>query len=288
MDIMEIYDIAIVGCGPAGLSAAINAASRKKSTLLLGEEVCSPKLLKSPHINNYLGLPEIKGSSLRDKFMQHVSLLNIPILPKKVESISRNEDGIFLLNARDEAYYSRTIIIATGVTVTQFVKGERDYVGKGVSYCATCDGILFAGQQVAVLDFTGEGIEEANFLAEICSKVYYINGSGLDKQGLKDTVEVVDGKVNAIAGDEFVTEIKVGERILPVDGLFIFRETYLPEQLIAGLETKDNHIIVDRSCQTNIAGVYAAGDCTGKPYQVAKAVGEGQIAALNAVQYLDQ
>jgi thioredoxin reductase (NADPH) len=238
MDIMEIYDIAIVGCGPAGLSAAINAASRKKSTLLLGEEVCSPKLLKSPHINNYLGLPEIKGSSLRDKFMQHVSLLNIPILPKKVESISRNEDGIFLLNARDEAYYSRTIIIATGVTVTQFVKGERDYVGKGVSYCATCDGILFAGQQVAVLDFTGEGIEEANFLAEICSKVYYINGSGLDKQGLKDTVEVVDGKVNAIAGDEFVTEIKVGERILPVDGLFIFRETYLPEQLIAGLETK--------------------------------------------------
>ncbi|MDD4237653.1 MAG: NAD(P)/FAD-dependent oxidoreductase [Desulfotomaculaceae bacterium] len=284
----EIYDIAIIGCGPAGLSAAINASIRRKSIVLLGGELCTPKLQKSPLVSNYLGLPEIDGRTLRDKFLRHTRSLDIPILQEKVESVDRSEGDIFSLQTKESEYQARTIIITTGVTVAELVEGEREFIGKGVSYCATCDGPLFAGQQVAVLAFTNEGIEDANFLADICSKVYFISGGGLVPNGLKEVVEVIENqKVEAITGNEFVSEIKIGDRALAVNGVFIYRETYMPAQLISRLNLTDNHINVDRLFQTNVKGVFAAGDCTGKPYQLAKAVGEGQVAALSAVQYLD-
>jgi len=285
----EIYDIAIIGCGPSGLSAAINATIRRKSIILLGGELCTPKLQKSPLVSNYLGFPEIDGRTLRDKFLRHTRSLDIPILQEKVDSIIRVEGDSFTLQTKESQYLARTVILTTGVTVAELVEGERDFIGKGVSYCATCDGPLFAGQQVAVLAFTNEGIEDANFLADICRKVYFIGGGGLVPKGLKDVVEVVENqKIEAISGNEYISKIKIGDRDLSVDGVFIYRETYLPDQLINGLNLTDNHINVDRLFQTNIKGIYAAGDCTGKPYQLAKAVGEGQIAALSAVQYLDQ
>lgn len=285
----ETYDIAIIGCGPAGLSAAVNASIRRKSIVLLGGELCTPKLQKSPSFSNYLGFPEIDGRALRDKFLQHTRSMDIPILQEKVDSVTRIEEGIFTLHTRQSEYHARTVIMATGVTVSKLVEGEREFVGKGVSYCATCDGPLFGGQQVAVVAYTNEGIEDANFLADICRKVYFISGGGLIPNGLKDVVEVIENqKVEAITGNGFVKELKIGERSLAVNGVFIYRETYLPDQLISGLDITDNHIKVDRMFQTNISGIFAAGDCTGKPYQLAKAVGEGQVAALSAVQYLDQ
>lgn len=285
----KTYDIAIIGCGPAGLSAAVNAHIRRKSIVLLGGEICTPKLQKSPLVSNYLGFPEIDGSSLRDKFLRHTSSMDIPVLQEKVDSVTRVETDIFSLMAREKEYHARSLIMATGVTVSKLVEGEREFVGKGVSYCATCDGPLFSGQDVAVLAHTHEGIEDANFLAGICRKVYFISGGGLAPQGLKNEVEIIENqKVEAVKGNEFVSEIEIGERSIPVNGVFIYRETYLPDQLISGLDITDNHINVDRMFQTNISGVFAAGDCTGKPYQLAKAVGEGQVAALSAVQYLDQ
>lgn len=285
----ETYDIAIIGCGPAGLSAAVNASIRRKSIVLLGGELCTPKLQKSPSVSNYLGFPEIDGRALRDKFLQHTRSMDIPILQEKVDSVTRIEEDIFTLHTRQSEYHARTVIMATGVTVSKLVEGEREFVGKGVSYCATCDGALFGGQQVAVVAYTNEGIEDANFLADICRKVYFISGGGLIPNGLKDVVEVIENqKVEAITGNGFVKELKIGERSLAVNGVFIYRETYLPDQLISGLDITDNHIKVDRMFQTNISGIFAAGDCTGKPYQLAKAVGEGQVAALSAVQYLDQ
>lgn len=285
----ETYDIAIIGCGPAGLSAAVNASIRRKSMVLLGGELCTPKLQKSPLVSNYLGFAEIEGRALREKFLQHARLLDVPIHQEKVDSVARSEGDIFSLQTKESEYYARTVIMATGVTVSELVEGEREYIGKGLSYCATCDGPLFAGRQVAVLAFTQEGIEDANFLADICSKVYFISGGGLVPRGLKDVVEVIENqKVEAITGNEFISEIKIGDRALAVNGVFIYRETYLPDQLISGLNLTDNHINVDRLFQTNVEGVFAAGDCTGKPYQLAKAVGEGQVAALSAVQYLDQ
>ena len=285
----KTYDVAIIGCGPAGLSAAVNASIRRKSIILLGGELCTPKLQKSPLVSNYLGFPEIDGRSLRDKFLRHARSMDIPVLQEKVDSVTRLEGDMFSLQTEQSEYHTRTVIMATGVTVSEPVKGEREFIGKGVSYCATCDGPLFAGQQVAVLAYTKEGIEDANYLADICRKVYFISGGGLAPQGLKDVVEVIENqKIGAVTGKEFVSAVIIGDRTLAVNGIFIYRETYLPDQLISGLNMTENHIDVDRSFQTNVKGVFAAGDCTGKPYQLAKAVGEGQVAALSAVQYLDR
>lgn len=285
----ETYDIAIIGCGPAGLSAAVNASIRKKSVILLGGELCTPKLQKSPLVSNYLGFPEIDGRTLRDKFLRHTRSMDIPIVQEKVDSVTRLAGDVFSLRTKQSEYHARTVIIATGVTVSKLIEGEREYVGKGVSYCATCDGPLFGGQQVAVIAYTNEGIEDANFLADICSKVYFIGGNGLSPEGLKNAVEVINNqRVEAITGEDFVKEVKIKDRSLPVNGVFIYRETFLPDQLTSGVGIKDNHINVDRMYRTNISGIFAAGDCTGKPYQLAKAAGEGQVAALSAVQYLDQ
>ncbi len=286
---MERLDIAIIGCGPAGLSAAVNAGIRKRSVALLGGELCAPKLQQSTLVNNYLGLPEINGQELRDKFLEHTRKAGIPVHQVKVNSVQENGKGGFTLSAGDNFFEARAVVLATGVTVQNLIDGEKVYAGKGLGYCATCDGPLYKEKNVAVIAYTREGIEDANFLAEICRRVYLIAGGGLSTEGLNPEVEVMGARsVQEITGNGFVSGIKLEGKILPVDGVFVYRETYLPDRLVPGLKVIDNHIQVDRTCATNIKGVYAAGDCTGKPYQLAKAVGEGQIAALNAVKYLEQ
>lgn len=286
---MERLDIAIIGCGPAGLSAAVNAGIRRASVALLGGELCAPKLQQSTLVNNYLGLPEINGQDLRDKFLEHTRKAGIPVHQVKVTSIQENGQGGFTVSAGDKAFEARAVVLATGVTVLNLIEGEKDFAGKGLGYCATCDGPLYRKKNVAVIAYTAEGIEDANFLAGICRKVYLIPGGGLPTEGLKPEVEVIKAKsVLGITGNGFVAGVKLDGSSLPVDGVFIYRETYLPDRLVPGLTVIDNHIQVDRGLGTNIKGLYAAGDCTGKPYQLAKAVGEGQVAALNAVKYLEQ
>jgi thioredoxin reductase (NADPH) len=286
----ENYDLAVIGCGPAGLSAAVNARVRKKSVILLGGELCTPKLQKSPLVSNYLGLPEIRGSELREKFLEHARLLDIPIQQVKVESVSPGNGGVFSVQAGKKAYQAGAVIIATGVTVNELFKGEREFTGKGISYCATCDGPLFKDKDVAVFAGASGAVEEANYLAAFCRKVYFIAGAGQrsDVDGLKSGIEVIHDQVLAVKGNDFLSLIQLEGRELPVQGFFIYRDTYLPDRLLEGLVLEDNHIRVDHDYKTNIPGVYAAGDCTGKPYQLAKAAGEGQVAALNAVQYLDR
>lgn len=281
-------DVAVVGCGPAGLSAAVNATIRRKEVFLFGGEICSPKLQKSPLVKNYLGLPEIAGRELREKFLEHVRVLGIPIHQVKVDSVVRKEDGSFSVTAGDKTWEAGSVILATGVTVHSFIEGEKRLIGKGVGYCATCDSPLFQGRDVALLAYAPEAVQEANFLAGFCRKVYFIPGNGQAAKGLNPEVEVIlDEKPLAITGGEFVSGIKLEGRELAVDGVFIYRDTFLPDRLVPGLEVEDGHVKVDRNYSTSVKGVYAAGDCTGKPYQMAKAVGEGQVAALNAVQHLD-
>lgn len=284
----EIFDIAIIGCGPAGLSAALNASIRRKSVVLCGGEICAPKLQKSTIVNNYLGSPNISGELLREKFLEHTGSMNIPTVRVIINSIIQNSNGGFTLQAADDSYDARSVIIATGVTVDNLIEGERDFIGRGVGYCATCDGPLFEGKDVAVIAYTGEGVEDANFLAGFCRKVYFIPGGKALNDGLKNSIEVIETKnVQAVTGDSYVTGLKFDGRELAVQGVFIYRETYLPDILLPGLAVRENHIMVDRELKTNIDGIFAAGDCTGKPYQLAKAVGEGQVAALHSVNYLD-
>lgn len=280
----ELYDLAILGCGPAGLSAAINATIRNKKVLVIGSDVCSPPMHKAQKINNYLGNPEISGGELLNKFVDHAIKMDIEIIRSKATAINEADEGYNIL-VGDEVVATRTIIISTGIPYRATLPREEFFLGKGVGYCATCDGPLYRDKDVLIIGHGVEAETEANFMAEICSKVYYLP-LYQDMGRLDQRIELVSAKPAAIVGNEFVEglELKDGQTI-QVEGLFVVGGETAPDRLIPGLEINKNHITVNRQQETNLPGVYAAGDCTGPPYQVAKSVGEGQVAGLNASKY---
>lgn len=282
----ELYDIAVVGCGPAGLSASINCKIRNKNVLTFGAELCSPKMHKSPMIFNYLGYSGVKGEELRQAFLKHADDVGIELTKEKVDSVY-SMGNEFAIMCGEKVFRSKAVIIASGINYTKAIKGESEFLGKGVGYCATCDAPLYKGKTVALIGYTTEGEEEANFLSEVCKKVYYIP-LYQEVGKLFDNVETIKEKPSEILGEEQVKQLALETRKIDVDGVFIIKETASPEQLVPGLEMEGPHIKVDRSMRTNIEGLYAAGDCAGKPYQLSKASGEGQIAALHAVGYVDK
>lgn len=278
------YELAIIGCGPAGMSAALNAKIRNRDFVLLGSEFCSPKLSKAPQVENWLGFPEIGGEELRQRFLNHLKEKEIPITQFKVINIYPGPP--YTLVGKDQSFEADAVIIATGVSEGKLFLGEAELLGSGVGYCATCDGPLYKNKQVAIISYNQEGEDEANYMADICSKVYYIP---YYKETLKldPRVEVKKGKVKKIMGDQMVEQLDFGEEQLSVDGVFILRDTLPAEQLVTGLEMEDAAIKVNHKLETSMPGLFAAGDCTGQPYQLIKAAGEGGTAALQAVKYLD-
>jgi len=284
---METVDIAIIGCGPAGLSAAINAKIRSKSVMVFGAEICSPKLQSAPWVDNYLGFDHISGEELRNKFVGHARAMGIEINRTRVDNIYPNGDEGFMLAAKSEFYQAQAIIIATGVSHATYLPGERDFVGRGVSYCGTCDGPLYKGKTVTVIAYTEEGVEEANYLATVAGKVNFIPQFNY-REHLNSAVEVVRTKPIGILGEDKVSHLATKDGQVATDGLFIFRDVTPAEQLLSGLNLKQGAIEVDRSMATNIAGVFAAGDVTGRPLQLAKAVGEGLVAGLSAAAFIER
>lgn len=278
------YELAIIGCGPAGMAAALNAKIRKRDFIVMGSEFCSPKLSKAPRIDNWLGFPEIGGEELRQRFLNHLDEMEIPIVTFKVTNVYPGPP--FTLLGKDRSIEADAVILATGVSVSKLFPGEAELLGRGVGYCATCDGPLYKDKKVAILSYTKEGEDEANFMADICAKVYYIPYYN-DLLHLDQRVEVKKSKVSGILGSQGVEFLKLEEEELAVDGVFIMRETLPAEQLISGLEMEEGAIKVNHKLETNIPGLFAAGDCTGQPYQLIKAAGEGGTAALHAVKYLD-
>lgn len=277
----NVFDIGIIGCGPAGLSAAINAKNKNREIVVLGSELCSPPLHRAPMITNYLGFPSITGEELRKTFLAHASSMDIDILKNKVDNIFPDEDG-FLIMSGNEMIMARTVIICTGVPYRQTIHNESGFLGKGVGYCATCDGPLYRDKTVAIIGYNREAEPEANYLQEICGKVYYIP-LYQDEPALKKGIEVIRERPRSVEGDNLVRTLVLSKRELTVDGVFIVGAETAPDRLVPGLELADEvHIKVNSHMETNIKGIFAAGDCTGSPYQLAKAVGEGQVAALNA------
>ncbi|KJS17425.1 MAG: thioredoxin reductase [Peptococcaceae bacterium BRH_c4b] len=282
-----MYDIAIVGGGPAGLSAAINTAARKKKTILFYGDNDSQKMSKAPKVDNYPGIPGVEGKDLRQKFLDHVREFDTELVQKKVQNVFPLDQGFQLL-VKDGFYSARVVILATGVTVQKMLEGEEGLIGRGVSYCATCDGLLFKDKTLALIDHTREGVDEAGFLSKVCTKIFYFCMYDDPPSFGEGNIEVVTGEEPIkIVGDGSVSALQTDKRTIAADGVFLFRETYPPGELVTGLEIDENEIKVNRQLETNIKGLFAAGDCTGKPYQMAKAAGEGQSAALNAVAYID-
>lgn len=279
------YDIAIVGSGPAGLSAAINAKIRNKNIIVFGTESLSNKLIKAPSIDNYLGFYEISGEELREKFQDHLDKMEIEITYKKINNIYAMGD-YFALMSGDDMYEATTVILATGVEYGKPIKGEEEFLGKGVGYCATCDAPLYRDKVVTVIGYNKEAEEEANYVSELASKVNYV-AMYKDEYDLKDDIEVVVDRPLEILGDTKVDAVRFKDKEIESDGVFVLRDSISPGQLVPGLLMENGHIKVDRTMATNIPGCFAAGDCVGVPYQYIKSAGEGNIAALSAVKYLD-
>lgn len=279
------YDMAIIGSGPAGLSAAINAKIRNKDIIVFGNRDLSSKLLKAPLINNYLGLPSIQGEDLKKAFQNHIDKMGIEITYERVNAIYAMGE-YFSLMVNDKMYEATSIIMATGVEYTKPLKGEERFLGRGVGYCATCDAPLYKNKDVIIIGHNKEAEDEANFVSELTSKTYYVpmyEGS----YSLNDNIEIIKDKPLEVKGEDKVEKLLLKNGEINTDGIFVLKDSISPGQLVPGLEIEDAHIKVDRNMKTNIVGCFAAGDCIGKPYQYIKAAGEGQVAALNAVYYLD-
>lgn len=279
------YDIAIIGSGPAGLSAALNSKIRNKDFIIFGHKNLTNKIVKAPKINNYLGFNGISGEELKERFQEHLNTLNIEITEERINSIYAMGE-YFALMANDKTFEAKSIILATGVEYTKPIKGEEEYLGKGVGYCATCDAPLYKGKTVVIIGHNKEAEDESNYVSEIAGKVYYVpmyKGS----YKLNDNITLIEDKPKEIIGDLKVKKLVLENSEIETNGVFVLKDSISPAQLVPGLEIKDEHIAVDRLMTTNIKGCFAAGDCVGKPYQYIKAAGEGNIASLSAVKYLD-
>jgi len=283
----ESYDLAVLGCGPAGLSAAVNATIRNKKVIVIGSEVCSPPLHKAQKIDNYLGVPAVSGADLLGYFMHHAQAMDLEIVNVKASAINEI-DGVYNILLGEELVTAKAMVIATGIPYRSTLPREDFFLGKGLGYCATCDGPMYRNKAVIIIGHSPEAEAEANFMAEICSKVYYLPLYKALGQ-LDPRIELVSARPAEIIGTDYVEGLKLRDgSSITVDGLFVLGAETAPDRLIPGLEIADNHIKVNRQQETNLPGVYAAGDCTGQPYQVAKSVGEGQVAGLNASKYVSR
>ena len=283
----DIYDIAIIGGGPAGLSAALTARIRGKKVALFEHLDFSRKLQRAHDVDNYLGMPHRTGTDIMREMADHALSHEPDVIREKVISVFPGKKN-FTIACKEEMYTARTVILATGVTSGALFQGEKDLLGKGVSYCATCDGMFFRGKKVAVISYGKEGETDAAYLAGLCQEVYYLPQYRADMNLRADNIIVENVTPRRIEGENKTEKLITSQGEMTVDGVFIIRESDPPENLVRGLALDGVHIAVDRQMHTNINGLYACGDNTGKPYQVSKAVGEGLIAALSAVEYLHE
>ncbi|WP_106461268.1 NAD(P)/FAD-dependent oxidoreductase [Anaerococcus sp. Marseille-P3915] len=280
------YDIAIIGAGPAGLSAALNSKVRNKSVIIFGTD--SKKITQTRSIRNYLGFGEISGKDLNENFKKSLAGYPIERSSKRVKTVYAMGKYFALeIENGDMMIEASSVIIATGIELARDLENEEKFFARGVNYCATCDAALYRGKKVVIIGYNQESIEDANFTSEIVEKVTFVNMTKKEVK-LNDSIEVIEGEIPlGFEGENHADKLifKSGREI-EADGFFIIKDSSKPERLIPSIKLDGNHILVNRDLETSIKGLFAAGDITGKPYQIAKAVGEGQIAGLNAASYL--
>ena len=278
------YDLLILGTGPAGLAAAIGARGRGKTVLVVGNRWQDSPLARAERIDNYLGLPGLSGAELLARFHDHAAGAGVEFLTGKALSVMAWEG--FQMTVGSDVCAGGALILAPGVVRQSKYPGEAEYLGRGVSYCATCDGMLFRNRPVAVVGRSGGAPGEANYLQSIGCQVVYV--SPQPPEGLDPAIPYVKASRLAVRGEQTVTGLEADGSLIPCAGVFILRSAVAPADLLPGLATERGVIKVDRQMRTSLPGVFAAGDCTGGPLQVAKAVGEGHVAALSACEYLDK
>lgn len=285
-------DCIIIGSGPAGISAALTLQSNGVDFCVLGSPQLSDKITKAELIHNYPGLSDVTGKAFNEALKAQLSAAKIEIINQKAVGVYAMKGKFAVATQSGEMYESRTVILACGVESTKPIVGEREFLGRGVSYCATCDGFLYKGKKIAVL-CTSKSLEhEIEHLAGFAETVYLMplyKGEAVSR----DNVCKILKKPTAIEGERRVERICFSQppsadipAQLPVDGVFILKENVAAEVMVGGLRTENGHVLVGRDAATNLKGCFAAGDCTGRPYQYAKAVGEGNVAAHAVSEYL--
>ncbi|MBI2064287.1 MAG: FAD-dependent oxidoreductase [Candidatus Yanofskybacteria bacterium] len=303
-----MFDLIIIGGSAAATSAGIYAARRALNFRMITKDF-GGEVATSGEIDNYPGIPGTNGIELADKFKKH--LANYGVIPEEgveVKKITRQADGTFIINTekegRDIKYAARAVIVATGVHPRELsIPGEKEFRNKGVSYCTVCDGPVFGGKTVAIVGGGNSALEAGLMMAEIASKVYMLNKNPefkgdtilLDNLKTKKNVEFIyNAKTTQIVGDKFVTGLKYdqeGEREIKAEGIFV-HIGMLPNSGVVSEDIQKNNygeIVVDKNCQTNVPGLYAAGDVTDAPFkQIIMAAAQGTCALLSAVQYLNK
>lgn len=304
-DFNGVYDLVIVGGGPAGLSALIYAKRAKLSCVMIESGLAGGQVMTTYEVDNYPGLPGISGMDLSDKFREHATKLGGEIVNDNVIGISVN-DNIKVVFTEGGEYHARTIIIATGARHAKLkVPGEAELAGAGVSYCATCDGAFFRDRTVAVVGGGDVAVEDAIFLARSCAKVYLIHRRSELRaaRALQEalfalpnvemvwntTVEKIIGEQGYVEGIT-IKDVQTEEvKDMAVDGVFIAVGILPNSTEFAGkvaLDTK-GYIVADETCETSLPGVFAAGDVRSKQLrQIVTAVADGANAVTSVERYL--
>ena len=297
----KIYDLVIIGAGPAGITAAVYAARKKMNILVLTKDIGGQASL-SGDIQNYTGYQFISGPELAIKFEEHMRKFNFEI--KENEEVKKliSKKGTFLVKTDKDNYRAKTVIVASGKRSRELgVTGEREFRNKGLTYCATCDGPLFAGRDVAVIGGGNSALDAALQLTKIANKIYVINitdnltGDGIMQEKIRADNKVSifnNSRVKEILGDSFVQAIKIEEdkeeKVLDVQGIFVEIGLIPNSEFASDLEKNERkEIVVNQRNETNVPGIFAAGDVTNVPEkQIIIAAGEGAKAVLSAFRYL--
>ena len=294
-----MYDLVIVGAGPAGMTSAIYSARQKLKTLIISKDFGGQMAQKAVEIENYPGFEKVTGFDLISKMENQIK--NVDVVREKVIEVKKENDIFFLKTEGDKVFQSKVVIIATGAEPRRLnVLGEVNYLGRGVSYCSTCDGPLFKNKEVAIIGGGDAGFETAIFMKNYASKIYILEReesvkASIDNQKKASGIEVItSARLKEIKGDNFVNqivfELSGKEKTLDVKGVFI-QAGYVPETSFLGdlveLNEKKEIIVNFETFETKTRGLFAVGDVNcGKVKQIVVACGQGATAVIHGYKYI--
>ena len=262
------YDVIVIGGGPAGMSAAVNVRARGRSVLVVSGPLEENPLWKAERVDNYLGLPGMSGAELLRQFRSHAEQSGADFREGRVISaLPMGSDWFVSIGSDVES--AKAVVLAAGVARAKKYPGEAEFLGRGVSYCATCDGMLYRNRPVVVAGFSESAKKEAEFLTSIGCTVTYFDRPR---------------KCEILGGEKVERVICDGETV-ETSCIFILRPTLAPTDVFPDIGVENGYVQVDRTMATNLRGVFAAGDCTGGPLQVSRAAGEGLVAGQSAAKY---
>ncbi len=295
------FDVIVIGAGIAGISAAIYLKRSSLSFLLLDKGMVGGKLNYIHKIDNYPGFSSISGIELSLSLQRQMKQLNIESTYGEVNKIEK-KDNVFQVRTDLDTYKCKAIILASGSSEQRLgVKGEKEFFGKGVSYCATCDGPFFKNKEVAVYGYKDFAFEDALYLASICSKVYFIlpreskaSEVHFNEVISKDNIKLIQGyQLKEINGKDAVSSILISngkeDKLIYVSAIFPLFEQVSSIQFLSSLnlDSKNNFVLIDSSSSTNVPGFFACGDVVNKKVkQLVNAASEGAIAAISAINYV--